>query len=155
MPDLTTVSKISKINSCSRIAESRRAVLTFHSTNSVQKLLPCCIFICLCLHPICFSTNMISYLKHICLPFVGDKDGNIFVSDLSHLPGRQIWLHICPTFVSFPNVVKLIISSSDVPTLINNNFGNNNRDSIKETGSSCSYLLNFPRLMFKFRALRG
>ena len=55
---------------------------------------------------------MISYLKHICLPFVGDKDGNIFVSDLSHLPGRQIWLHICPTFVSFPNVVKLIISSS-------------------------------------------
>ena len=29
---------------------------------------------------ICFSTNMISYLKHICLPFVGDKEGNTFVA---------------------------------------------------------------------------
>ena len=57
-------------------------------------------------------TNVISYLKHICLPFVGNRDGIIFVSHLSHLLGGQIWLHIWATFVSFPNVVKLIMSSS-------------------------------------------
>ena len=54
----------------------------------------------------------IRFLRQVWTPKTEDKDGNIFVSDLSHLLAGQVWPHICPTFVSFPNAVKLIISSS-------------------------------------------
>ena len=68
--------------------------------------------ICPLLQYICPSVNVVLNLQLICLLFVGDKCGNTFVFRLWGLLDGQMWLHICPTLVPLPNMIKSIISSS-------------------------------------------
>lgn len=68
----------------------------------------------ICLQHLYFSSNIIIYWKDIRLAFDGDKCGDTFVSHLLQLLGRQTKRHICPTFVSFSNVIKSSVGQNSL-----------------------------------------